>query len=176
MPRKTDPALPDMRMESLQTAEQPAPANARVASKFTGKRVHFIGIGGSGMSGLARVLLQKGLRVSGSDLRDSETLAELRQRGAQIFVGHRATQLPAADLIVYSSAVKPDNPEFHSAVQRGLEVVRRAKLLGGLMQEKRSVAVAGAHGKTTTSAALALRRECRPRVSVISAAISSGLR
>jgi UDP-N-acetylmuramate--alanine ligase len=116
--------------------------------------VHLIGIGGAGMSGLAFILLARGAPVSGSDARDSRTVAALRALGARVDVGHRAEQVGSADTVVISTAIRPDNPEVLEARRRGLPVLARAALLTQLMAGYRGVAVAGTHGKTTTTSML----------------------
>jgi UDP-N-acetylmuramate--alanine ligase len=113
--------------------------------------VHFVGIGGAGMSGIARILLQRGRRVSGSDLRDSRTLDELRVLGARIEIGHDAAHIGDAATVVTSSAVPTDNPELVAARAAGRAVLRRAEMLAVLMERDRAVLVAGTHGKTTTT-------------------------
>lgn len=113
---------------------------------------HFCGIGGSGMSGIAEILLAMGFRVSGSDLKLSDVTSQLATLGAQIVEGHGADRIPPeASLLVYSSAVAADNPELIEARRRGIPVVRRAEVLAELMRLKYGVAVAGSHGKTTTT-------------------------
>ncbi|MFM1848743.1 MAG: UDP-N-acetylmuramate--L-alanine ligase [Pseudomonadota bacterium] len=113
---------------------------------------HFAGIGGSGMSGLAEILLNLGFRVSGSDQKVTATVVRLRQLGAEIFEGHAAEHLPSgASLLVYSSAIDRANPEIVEAERRGLPIVRRAEVLAELMRLKYGVGVAGSHGKTTTT-------------------------
>ncbi len=120
------------------------------------RRAHLVGIGGSGMSGIAAALAAKGHRVTGSDLRDGPVVEELRERGIPVHIGHAAENLPGdADLLVRSAAVRDDNPEVREARRRGLEIVKYAEALGGLMAGSRGVAVAGTHGKTTTSGLLA---------------------
>jgi UDP-N-acetylmuramate--alanine ligase len=114
-------------------------------------RTHFIGLGGAGMSGIARVLLQSGVEVSGSDARDSETLRELEQMGAQVFVGHEAENLGKAETLVVSSAIREDNPELAEARARGIRVLPRAAALGALLLGREGIAVSGTHGKTTTT-------------------------
>lgn len=117
---------------------------------------HFTGIGGSGMSGLAEILLNLGFKVSGSDLRPSSVSDRLVGLGATVEFGHAAEYLPAAaSLLVYSSAVKGENPELREAARRGIPVVRRAEVLAELMRLKFGVAVAGSHGKTTTTSMIA---------------------
>jgi UDP-N-acetylmuramate--alanine ligase len=114
-------------------------------------RTHFIGLGGAGMSGIARVLLQSGVEVSGSDARDSDTLRELEQMGAQVFVGHAAENLGKADTLVVSSAIRENNPELAEARARGIRILPRAAALGALLLGREGIAVSGTHGKTTTT-------------------------
>jgi UDP-N-acetylmuramate--alanine ligase len=116
--------------------------------------VHLVGIGGAGMSGIARVLLARGAVVSGSDAKESRTLAALRALGARVHVGHDADHLGDARTVVVSTAIRQDNPELVAARARGLEVVLRADALAALMAGRRGVAVAGTHGKTTTTSML----------------------
>jgi len=115
------------------------------------RKVHFIGIGGSGMSGLAEVLLNLGYLVSGSDARSSEITDRLRRMGGRIFIGHDAHHVEGAQAVVYSSAIDDSNAELQAARSLGLPVIPRAELLAELMRMKFGVAVAGAHGKTTTT-------------------------
>ncbi len=115
------------------------------------RKIHFIGIGGSGMSGLAEVLLTTGYQVSGSDLRASEVTERLLRMGGRVYVGHHARNIEGAHIVVYSSAVRAGTPELDAAVQQGLPVIPRAEMLAELMRMKYGVAVAGAHGKTTTT-------------------------
>jgi UDP-N-acetylmuramate--alanine ligase len=117
-------------------------------------RVHFAGIGGAGMSGIARIMLARGVRVSGSDAKDSDVLAALAALGADVHVGHDAANLDGADTLVVSTAIRADNPEFAAAGHRGLRILHRASALASVMLGKRVVAVAGTHGKTTTTAML----------------------
>lgn len=122
---------------------------------------HFIGIGGSGMSGLARMFLARGIRVSGSDRADSPGLRDLERLGATVYVGHDAANLAAdVDAVVHTGAIWPENPEFVLAKERGLHVIHRSQALHWLIGGRRLVAVAGAHGKTTSTGMLvtALRR------------------
>jgi len=116
--------------------------------------VHFIGIGGAGMSGIARILLARGVPVSGSDRRDTPTLLALRALGARVELGHDAANLGDADTVVVSTAIRPDNPELAAARERGLRVLPRAVALAAVMAGRRSVAVAGTHGKTSTTSML----------------------
>jgi UDP-N-acetylmuramate--alanine ligase len=117
--------------------------------------IHFVGIGGVGMSGIAEVLLSLGYRVSGSDLKDGEVTRRLAALGGRIGIGHHAAQVEGADVVVVSSAVRPDNPELLAAKARGIPVIPRAEMLGELMRVKDGVAVAGSHGKTSTTAMIA---------------------
>src|SRR4051812_49559339 len=109
--------------------------------------VHFIGIGGAGMSGIARFLLARGGRVSGSDRRDTPTLLALRALGARVEVGHDPAHLGDADTVVVSTAIRPDNPELATARERGLRVLPRAVALAAVMAGRRSIAVAGRTGR-----------------------------
>ena len=114
-------------------------------------RVHFIGMGGAGMSAVARLLLARGVDVSGSDAKDSQGLRELEELGATVFVGQQAQNVHGAGTVVISTAIKPSNPELAAARERGLRVVHRSEALASAMHGRRVVAVAGTHGKTTTS-------------------------
>jgi UDP-N-acetylmuramate--alanine ligase len=118
-------------------------------------RLHFIGIGGSGMSGLAEVLLNMGYQVSGSDLRASEATERIVQRGGRVFVGHAPSNVEGAQVVVYSTAVRDDNPELIAARTAQVPVIPRADMLAELMRMKFGVAVGGAHGKTTTTSLIA---------------------
>ncbi|MGC8602353.1 MAG: UDP-N-acetylmuramate--L-alanine ligase [Desulfomonilaceae bacterium] len=117
--------------------------------------VHFVGIGGVGMSGIAEILLALGFNVSGSDLQESPTAIRLRSLGAQVHLGHRKEHLDKADVLVYSSAVSEDNPEVIAAKDRRIPVIPRAEMLAELMRMQTSIAVAGMHGKTTTTSLIA---------------------
>ena len=117
--------------------------------------IHFIGIGGIGMSGIAEVLLNLGYRVQGSDLRETPITRRLRHLGAEVFIGQRGDNLGPAEVVVVSSAIRADNPELVAARARGLPVVRRAEMLAELMRLRFNVAVAGTHGKTTTTTLVA---------------------
>ena len=119
------------------------------------KRVHFVGIGGIGMSGIAEVLLNLGYQISGSDLVASEVTRSLERLGATVHRGHSASHLFDADVVVTSSAVRADNPEVAAALLRGIPVIPRAEMLAELMRMKQGIAVAGTHGKTTTTSMLA---------------------
>ena len=119
------------------------------------RSIHFVGIGGIGMSGIAEVLLAHDFDVSGSDIRESDVTARLRSLGATIQVGHRAENVAHADVVVFSSAVKRDNPELVIARERGIPVIPRAEMLAELMRLKDGIAIAGSHGKTTTTSLVA---------------------
>jgi len=117
--------------------------------------VHFVGIGGIGMSGIAEVLANLGYTVIGSDVADSANVKRLRDKGIKVAIGHKAENIDGADVVVVSSAIKPDNPELMAARAKRLPVVRRAEMLAELMRLKSCVAVAGTHGKTTTTSMVA---------------------
>jgi UDP-N-acetylmuramate--alanine ligase len=119
------------------------------------KRVHFVGIGGSGMSGIAEVLLTLGYQVSGSDLAENAVTERLRGLGAKVHKGHDATLVLRADAVVVSTAVKPDNPEVGAARAKRIPVVPRALMLAELMRLRQGIAIAGTHGKTTTTSLIA---------------------
>jgi UDP-N-acetylmuramate--alanine ligase len=121
------------------------------------KRLHLVGAGGAGMSGIARLLLARGFSVSGSDLKDSRALQGLGDVGAEVFVGHRASQIADdQDAVVVSSAIPTDNPEIRRAREAGIPVITRAQVLAALMRGFRAVAVAGTHGKTTTTSMISI--------------------
>ncbi|HWG12826.1 MAG TPA: UDP-N-acetylmuramate--L-alanine ligase [Streptosporangiaceae bacterium] len=117
-------------------------------------RVHFVGIGGAGMSGIARVMLSRGVPVSGSDSGSAQVLAELAALGADVHTGHDAAHLGEAGTVVVSSAIRPSNPELAAARERGLRVLPRAAALASIMMGRRGTAIAGTHGKTTTTSML----------------------
>ncbi len=123
--------------------------------EFQGKHVHLVGIGGAGLSAIARVLMEQGVAISGSDLALSPVAEALARDGARIYVGHRAEQVAGADLVVVSSAVPEGNVEVQAARTAGIPVVHRDWVLGKLMEGRIGVAVAGTHGKTTTTAMIA---------------------
>ncbi|HYA49357.1 MAG TPA: Mur ligase domain-containing protein, partial [Burkholderiales bacterium] len=118
--------------------------------------IHMVGIGGTGMNGIAEVLLNLGYKVFGSDLQENEATQRLRRLGAEIAIGHRAENVKAADVVVISSAVREDNVEVERARARHIPVIPRAEMLAELMRMKYGVAVAGSHGKTTTTSMTAL--------------------
>jgi UDP-N-acetylmuramate--alanine ligase len=119
------------------------------------KHIHFVGIGGIGMSGIAELLINLSYNVSGSDLKDTPVTRRLRELGGQIYKGHNGDQTEGADVVVYSSAVTEDNPEIQSAKAHYIPVIPRAEMLAELMRLKYGIAVAGAHGKTTTTSMVA---------------------
>lgn len=119
------------------------------------QHIHLVGIGGAGMSGIAEVLLTLGYKVSGSDLQESETTRRLRELGGKIFIGHHESNIGEAQVVVVSSAVPPSNPEVVAARARVIPVIPRAEMLAELMRLKYGVAIAGAHGKTTTTTMVA---------------------
>lgn len=133
------------------------------------KHIHFVGIGGIGMSGLARILLGFNVKVSGSDVMESKMVKELMECGAEIYIGHRAENLTDdVDMLVYSSVIKENNPEYIEAERRGIKIIPRAKLLAIMMEQCAGIAVAGAHGKTTTTGMLGtVFRECGKEPSII---------
>lgn len=119
------------------------------------RHVHFVGIGGVGMSGIAEVLLDHGFVVTGSDPRSSETVERLQSKGARTYAGHDARHIEGADVVVFSSAIGSENPELKAARQAGVPVIPRAEMLGELMRLKDGIAIAGSHGKTTTTSLVA---------------------
>ena len=128
--------------------------------KHAVRHIHFVGIGGAGMSGIAEVLLNLGYQISGSDLADSATLRRLAGLGIQTRLGHLASHVAGADAVVTSTAVQADNPEVLAARERRIPVVPRALMLAELMRLKQGIAIAGTHGKTTTTSLVAA---CWPR-------------
>ena len=144
-------------VKGLITPTEPVPAG-RLG------RVHFIGIGGAGMSGIARIMLARGIEVSGSDSMASAVLDDLHAQGARVHVGHAGGNLGdlgAADTLVVSSAIRADNPELAEATRRGMRVLHRAAALASVMAGRRVIAIAGTHGKTTTTSMLTtVLREC----------------
>jgi len=121
------------------------------------QNIHCIGIGGIGLSAIAEILLSRGYKVTGSDMKESDITLHLAQKGARIFIGHRAENVDTADLVVYSAAVGQDNPELVRAAERGVPAVSRAEILGVLMDEyENSIAISGTHGKTTTTSMVSL--------------------
>ena len=134
-------------------------------------KVFFIGIGGSSMSGLARILIERGFTVSGSDMKASPLTGQLEDQGAQVFIGQKAENIhDGIDLVVYSAAIHEDNPEFAETLKHGIPILSRADLLGQIMDNfLRTIAVAGTHGKTTTTSMLThilLQCDMDPTVSI----------
>ena len=117
--------------------------------------IHFVGIGGIGMSGIAEVLCNLGYTVHGSDASESANVARLRDKGIKVSIGHKADNVDGADVVVVSTAIKRDNPELMAARAQRIPVVRRAEMLAELMRLKSCVAIAGTHGKTTTTSMVA---------------------
>ena len=130
-------------------------------SALVGKRIHFIGIGGAGMSGLARIALSHGITVSGSDAKDSSVVTALSALGATVSTTHKGENVDGSDLVVYSNAISENNPERLRAQELKLPILTRAGALSVLMSESKSVAVAGTHGKTTTSSGSIIHRPSR---------------
>lgn len=118
------------------------------------KHIYFVGIGGAGMCGIAEVLKNQGYKVSGSDIKVSKTTAHLEQKGIKVYIGHTAKNLQAVDVLVVSTAIDSENPEVKAAIENRIPVVRRAEMLGELMRYRHGIAVAGTHGKTTTTSLL----------------------
>ncbi|MBP1995927.1 UDP-N-acetylmuramate--L-alanine ligase [Paenibacillus eucommiae] len=119
------------------------------------QHVHFIGIGGYGMSAIAKVMLEMGYRISGSDLAQQELTEKLQAKGAKVFLGHQAENVSGADLVVYSTALAKDNVEIQRAEELQIPIIHRSQMLARLMNERKGIAIAGAHGKTTTSSMIA---------------------
>ncbi|MEY2930282.1 MAG: hypothetical protein RL033_1031 [Pseudomonadota bacterium] len=119
------------------------------------RKIHFVGVGGIGMSGLAEILRAMGFEVSGSDLKEGDNTARLKRLGVQIRVGHEAAHIQGADVVVYSSAVARDNPEYLAAEAAGIPIIPRGEMLAELMRVKYAVVIAGSHGKTTTTSLVA---------------------
>ncbi len=137
--------------KSTQMLNQPLPVEAMGATRH----IHMVGIGGAGMSGIAEVLLNLGYRLSGSDLRENTVTQRLTSLGAKIHVGHAASNVDSCDVVVISSAVTDDNPEVAAAREHRIPVIPRAEMLAELMRFRHGIAVAGTHGKTTTTSLLA---------------------
>ena len=139
------------------------------------RTIHFVGIGGIGMSGIAEVLLASGFAITGSDARGSDTTKRLEELGAKVFVGHRSENVGAADVVVFSSAVAKDNPELVEARRHNVPVIPRAEMLAELMRLRDGVAIAGSHGKTTTTSLVAtvLREAGRDPTVVIGGKLNS---
>ncbi|MBM7624381.1 UDP-N-acetylmuramate--L-alanine ligase [Sporohalobacter salinus] len=114
-------------------------------------RVHLIGVGGIGMSGIANILIDSGYKVSGSDMKNSDIIADLQQKGAEINIGHNSDNVEGADKVVISSAIPDDNPELIKAKEKGLPILKRAEMVAKLMSKQQGIAISGTHGKTTTT-------------------------
>jgi UDP-N-acetylmuramate--alanine ligase len=119
------------------------------------KHIHFVGIGGAGMIGIARLLLKKGYKVSGSDINDTYELKKIKKEGAKVFIGHAKTNIKKANLIVVSTAIDNKNPEILEGIKNGITIIPRAEMLGSIMRGYESIAIAGSHGKTTTTSMIA---------------------
>src|SRR5690606_11232452 len=117
--------------------------------------IHFVGIGGAGMCGIAEVLLNQGYRITGSDIAASAVTERLGKLGACIAIGHAAENARGADVVVVSSAIDPANPEIQEAVERRIPIIRRAEMLAELMRFRHAIVIAGTHGKTTTTSLIA---------------------
>ena len=119
------------------------------------RRIHFIGIGGAGMSGIAEVLLNQGYDITGSDLSESPVTERLSSLGVTIFIGHEAGNVASADVVVVSSAIDHSNEEIIAAMDQRIPIIRRAEMLAELMRYRHAICVAGTHGKTTTTSLMA---------------------
>ena len=119
------------------------------------KHIHFVGIGGAGMSGIAEVMSNLGYEVSGSDMHDSSNVTHLRSLGINVLIGHQAENITDSDVVVYSSAIKPENAELEAAHEHRIPIIPRAEMLAELMRFRLGIAVAGTHGKTTTTSMVA---------------------
>ncbi|KIO37718.1 UDP-N-acetylmuramate--L-alanine ligase [Shewanella sp. cp20] len=139
----------------IKTEEKYAQLRTIIPEMRRVKRIHFVGIGGAGMGGIAEVLVNEGYRLSGSDIAENAVTARLKRLGAAIFIGHHADQVEGADVVVVSTAIDASNPEILAAQERRIPIVRRAEMLAELMRYRHGVAVAGTHGKTTTTSLIA---------------------
>ncbi|MDM1319868.1 UDP-N-acetylmuramate--L-alanine ligase, partial [Empedobacter falsenii] len=136
---------------SLVTPAEQAKKLIKVPEMRRIKHIHFVGIGGAGMCGIAEVLKNQGYKVSGSDIKASNTTAQLEENGIKVYIGHTANNIKGANVIVVSTAIDKENPEIKTAIESRIPVVRRAEMLGELMRYRHGIAVAGTHGKTTTT-------------------------
>lgn len=118
------------------------------------KHIHFVGIGGAGMCGIAEVLGNQGYKISGSDIKASKTTEQLEKNGIKVYIGHQPENIKNANVLVVSTAIDPENPEIKAAIEQRIPIVRRAEMLGELMRYRHGIAVAGTHGKTTTTSLL----------------------
>lgn len=119
-------------------------------------QIHFIGIGGAGMSGIAEVLLNEGYQISGSDIADGAVTQRLAKAGAKVFIGHQAENIEGASVVVASSAINESNPEVAAAKEARIPVIQRAQMLAEIMRFRHGIAIAGTHGKTTTTAMISM--------------------
>ena len=136
---------------SLSTPADQAKKLIKVPEMRRIKHIHFVGIGGAGMCGIAEVLKNQGYKVSGSDIKASKTTAQLEENGIKVHIGHRSENIQGANVLVVSTAIDAENPEIKTAIDTRIPVVRRAEMLGELMRYRHGIAVAGTHGKTTTT-------------------------
>ncbi|KAF7276195.1 hypothetical protein GWI33_010830, partial [Rhynchophorus ferrugineus] len=141
-------------MPANQISEKQAKQLIKIPEMRRIKHIHFVGIGGAGMCGIAEVLQNQGYKISGSDIKASKTTAQLEQKGIKVYIGHDAKNIEDADVLVVSTAIDHDNPEIKAAMETRIPVVRRAEMLGELMRYRHGIAVAGTHGKTTTTSLL----------------------
>ncbi|MCC6137018.1 MAG: UDP-N-acetylmuramate--L-alanine ligase, partial [Bdellovibrionaceae bacterium] len=137
--------------------------------KFINAKFHFLGIGGIGMSGLAELVHNLGAQVSGTDIKENDQVKRLREMGIRVFIGHRAENVEEVDVVVYSSAVRVDNPEMLEAKRLGIPRIPRAEALAEVMNLRRGLAIAGTHGKTTTTSMVAsifVHNQLEPTIAV----------
>ena len=138
--------------------------------KDKNKKIHFIGIGGISMSGLAEILIKNDYMVSGSDMKSSHITNKLKEKGAEIYIGHNGDNIKDVDLVVYTAAISPENPEYIKAEELNIPLMDRAEFLGHIMKgHKYNVAVSGTHGKTTTTSMIAhiiLKEDVDPTILV----------
>lgn len=141
-------------MPANQISEKQAKQLIKIPEMRRIKHIHFVGIGGAGMCGIAEVLKNQGYKISGSDIKASKTTAQLEENGIKVYIGHTAQNIDGANVLVVSTAIDQDNPEIKAALDTRIPVVRRAEMLGELMRYRHGIAVAGTHGKTTTTSLL----------------------
>jgi UDP-N-acetylmuramate--alanine ligase len=147
------PVQPEASTVPEKASRRAAPSGSVMRSRVN--HIHMVGIGGSGMSGIAEVLLNLGFSVTGSDMSQSATVKRLQKLGAQVFIGHGQANVAGADVLVKSTAIADDNPEVEAAREHGVPIIPRAEMLAELMRLRTGIAVAGTHGKTTTTSLLA---------------------
>ncbi len=138
------------------------------------KRIHFVGIGGAGMGGIAEVLVNEGYQISGSDIAVNSVTERLQRLGAKIIIGHQAQSVEQVDVVVVSTAINQQNPEIIAAKELRIPIVRRAEMLAELMRYRHGVAIAGTHGKTTTTSLIASVYGQPARAALIVASTSLG--